>query len=182
MCIEFAVLIMLPFYSMTCPSRFPPRPLLPVARVTLSGRLVPLPGTWRVSPISAEEMRAREKQSNKGPHAGRPPSIVQLAVARCLGDYELKVPVKLVSSTPDVGVRPLGPEDAFLVLGCDGVWDVSVPPWTNGCAHPIIACAGGCALRSLGAPPLTDTANPRVTVCAPAQTGSIGSRRCRHRA
>lgn len=44
----------------------------------------------QVSPISAEEMRLREKAKLKGkPTPGA--SVVQLAVARSLGDYELKV-------------------------------------------------------------------------------------------
>lgn len=44
---------------------------------------------------------------------------------RSIGDQELKRPTAIISSTPDVSLRLLQPrEDKFLVLACDGVWDV----------------------------------------------------------
>jgi len=53
-----------------------------------------------------------------------------LAVSRALGDYEYKnVDGKgpceqLVSPEPEIYVEKRRPEDEFLVLACDGVWDV----------------------------------------------------------
>ena len=53
-----------------------------------------------------------------------------LAVSRALGDYEYKQLAgkksteQLVSPLPEVTVKMLDPNDEFLVLACDGVWDV----------------------------------------------------------
>lgn len=47
-----------------------------------------------------------------------------LAVSRALGDVDWKVPVSLVESKPEVKVTNLRPDDEFVILGCDGVWDV----------------------------------------------------------
>ena len=53
-----------------------------------------------------------------------------LAVSRALGDYDYKnvsgLPPteQLVSAEPDLNVIDRSPEDEFLVLACDGVWDV----------------------------------------------------------
>ncbi|EGD73191.1 hypothetical protein PTSG_04905 [Salpingoeca rosetta] len=50
---------------------------------------------------------------------------VLLAVARSIGDLQLKQPSPIVSATPDVCVYDLQRyRDAFVVLACDGVWDV----------------------------------------------------------
>lgn len=50
-----------------------------------------------------------------------------LATSRSFGDAELKFPVqrRLVVATPDVKVVDLQPDDLFLILACDGIWDVS---------------------------------------------------------
>ena len=53
-----------------------------------------------------------------------------LAVSRALGDFDYKAqpkltPVKqLVSPEPDVEVIERCEEDQFVLLACDGVWDV----------------------------------------------------------
>ena len=47
-----------------------------------------------------------------------------LAVSRSLGDLEFKEPRMLVERRPDVGCCILKPEDAFVVLASDGLWDV----------------------------------------------------------
>ena len=47
-----------------------------------------------------------------------------LAVSRAFGDIAWKVPVPLVDPCPEVRSCRLKPEDEFLVIGCDGVWDV----------------------------------------------------------
>jgi serine/threonine protein phosphatase PrpC len=46
-----------------------------------------------------------------------------LAVARAIGDIGLKE-YKVYSAEPEVTVTMLTPQDEFLVLACDGVWDV----------------------------------------------------------
>lgn len=52
-----------------------------------------------------------------------------LAVSRAFGDYEFKdsqLPpdARMVSCIPDVAVVPRQADDEFVVLACDGVWDV----------------------------------------------------------
>lgn len=53
-----------------------------------------------------------------------------LAVSRALGDYEYKNVEgrgpceQLVSPEPEIFVRDRDEKDEFLVLACDGVWDV----------------------------------------------------------
>jgi|GEM_PF-2133311 len=58
---------------------------------------------------------------------GRTPRINgYLAVARSFGDYYLRgnAGEKLVSSTPNVFVRPNVPSGSFLIVACDGLWDL----------------------------------------------------------
>nr|AGV54359.1 protein phosphatase 2C 13-like protein [Phaseolus vulgaris] len=50
-----------------------------------------------------------------------------LSVTRALGDWDFKFPLGSVSpliADPDVQVVTLAEEDEFLIIGCDGVWDV----------------------------------------------------------
>jgi protein phosphatase PTC2/3 len=51
----------------------------------------------------------------------------QLSVARALGDWHmegLKGPCGPLSAEPEVYVTRLTEEDEFLIMGCDGLWDV----------------------------------------------------------
>jgi serine/threonine protein phosphatase PrpC len=53
-----------------------------------------------------------------------------LNLSRAIGDLEykknpgLKPTEQLISAEPDVVTRQLGPEDEFIVMGCDGVWEI----------------------------------------------------------
>ncbi|KAM3569183.1 hypothetical protein VYU27_008710 [Nannochloropsis oceanica] len=53
-----------------------------------------------------------------------------LAMTRALGDFAYKrklglgVEEQMIIPLPDVHLHPRGPADEFLVLACDGVWDV----------------------------------------------------------
>ncbi|CAD7956179.1 unnamed protein product [Amoebophrya sp. A120] len=50
-----------------------------------------------------------------------------LAIARAFGDYQLKTPSlprDVVSNEPDVTATELTEEDMFVILACDGLWDV----------------------------------------------------------
>ncbi len=49
------------------------------------------------------------------------PSGMGLAVSRALGDRDFE---RLVTPEPEVGTRPLTPQDRLLIIGCDGLWDV----------------------------------------------------------
>lgn len=56
------------------------------------------------------------------PGDGRPAS--GLAVSRSFGDLDFKEPLHLVIATPDIMSERLVPEDEFVILASDGVWDV----------------------------------------------------------
>ncbi|NP_001304629.1 probable protein phosphatase 2C 13 [Glycine max] len=50
-----------------------------------------------------------------------------LSVTRALGDWDLKLPLGSASpliAEPDVQVVTLTEDDEFLIIGCDGIWDV----------------------------------------------------------
>ncbi|KAI9907588.1 hypothetical protein PsorP6_004354 [Peronosclerospora sorghi] len=47
-----------------------------------------------------------------------------LAVSRAFGDRSLKVPTPLVSWTPDVARFDVQADDLFVIVACDGIWDV----------------------------------------------------------
>ncbi|RLN88456.1 hypothetical protein BBJ28_00008987 [Nothophytophthora sp. Chile5] len=51
-------------------------------------------------------------------------SSTYLAVSRAFGDRTLKVPTPLVSCEPEIRRCQMESEDLFLVLACDGIWDV----------------------------------------------------------
>lgn len=64
-------------------------------RIENSGGCVVWAGTWRVGGV--------------------------LAVSRAFGDKPLK---RYVIATPDVREETLGPDDEFIILASDGLWDV----------------------------------------------------------
>ena len=47
-----------------------------------------------------------------------------LAVSRALGDAEFKRPLALVTACPELTETRLQPSDEFLLVACDGLWDV----------------------------------------------------------
>jgi len=53
-------------------------------------------------------------------------SCIGLAVARSFGDKKYKYTQKLAEmmSEPEITVRPIEPTDEFLIIACDGLWDV----------------------------------------------------------
>jgi len=78
-------------------------------------------------PTDEEEKRRIEKAGGKVVN-GRVEG--SLAVARALGDFEYKKvkeigpTQQMVSPEPDIYIKEIDPEDEFIVLACDGVWDV----------------------------------------------------------
>jgi protein phosphatase PTC2/3 len=61
----------------------------------------------------------------------------QLAVARALGDWHMKGPkgsISPLSAEPELQEIVLSEEDEFLIIGCDGLWDVM----TSQCAVSIV--------------------------------------------
>eukprot|EP00252_Welwitschia_mirabilis_P000790 TRINITY_DN1075_c0_g1_i2.p1 TRINITY_DN1075_c0_g1~~TRINITY_DN1075_c0_g1_i2.p1 ORF type:complete len:377 (-),score=81.78 TRINITY_DN1075_c0_g1_i2:514-1644(-) len=51
----------------------------------------------------------------------------ELSVARALGDWGMKVPKDIpspLSAEPEIQQTCLTEEDEFLIIGCDGIWDV----------------------------------------------------------
>ena len=48
-----------------------------------------------------------------------------LSLSRSIGDVTLKYhPKKVVVGDPEVVQQRLGPDDRFILLACDGIWDV----------------------------------------------------------
>merc|ERR1712146_282701 len=93
------------------------------SRITKKGGLVDMHGVWRVFLPSAITF------------AGRVIPKTGLAVSRAFGDIILKEPERygcnsvlpggLVSAVPELSVFDIDPTtDRFLVLACDGIWDV----------------------------------------------------------
>lgn len=54
----------------------------------------------------------------------KPDVRLGLSVARSLGDHHFNEEKDIISGTPDLTARLLGPSDDFLVVACDGLWDV----------------------------------------------------------
>jgi len=48
----------------------------------------------------------------------------QLAVSRALGDADFKNTLPVVSNCPEISEMLLQESDEFVVMGCDGLWDV----------------------------------------------------------
>eukprot|EP01117_Protostelium_nocturnum_P005615 TRINITY_DN2024_c0_g1_i1.p1 TRINITY_DN2024_c0_g1~~TRINITY_DN2024_c0_g1_i1.p1 ORF type:complete len:885 (-),score=341.18 TRINITY_DN2024_c0_g1_i1:35-2689(-) len=47
-----------------------------------------------------------------------------LAMSRSFGDLRLKEPLKLVLSEPEITIEELTPNDKFIIIASDGLWDV----------------------------------------------------------
>lgn len=86
-------------------------------------------------PDLADERRRIEKAGGKVVHAGGCWRVTHesmfkdqiksfLSVTRALGDRGLKTPFPLLTCKPELQKVELGDTDLFLVLACDGVWDV----------------------------------------------------------
>jgi serine/threonine protein phosphatase PrpC len=72
-----------------------------------------------------------------------------LAVSRAFGDYEFLVkgmePLRTyVSPEPDVFTRPIEPDDQFLIMASDGLWDTV----ESEKAVEIVRCSGGPSARA----------------------------------
>ena len=51
-----------------------------------------------------------------------------LAISRALGDHQLKRPIlanDVVSNMPDITSTELTDGDMFVIIACDGLWDVN---------------------------------------------------------
>eukprot|EP00884_Botryococcus_braunii_P014428 jgi/Botrbrau1/22987/Bobra.0030s0052.2 len=73
------------------------------------------------------------------PRNGRPGS--GLAVSRSFGDLDFKEPDRFVECEPDIGRHRLGPEDSFVILASDGLWDVMDDQTACNIAQDAIASA-----------------------------------------
>ena len=99
------------------------------AVLSRSGRAIDLSEDHK--PSSAEE-KARIEEAGGWVHNGRLHGV--LGVARAFGDAEHKhlkekswgkeFKADPLTADPDVHVEAVGPRDEFLVLACDGLWDV----------------------------------------------------------
>jgi len=86
----------------------------------------------------------------------------RLAVSRAFGDRELKA---FVPSEPEVTATPLEEGDDFLVLGCDGLWDVVDNERVAQLTRTYVASKGlGIAARSLTTYAVVNGSGDNVTV------------------
>lgn len=67
---------------------------------------------------------------NRVGHPKFNPQVISLGVSRAIGDLPFKHPnftdgkPSGLTAEPDVAIVPLTPEHKFLIIGCDGLWDV----------------------------------------------------------
>jgi len=54
----------------------------------------------------------------------RGPRPIQPAIARTFGDASLKLPKPILISAPEIRRVTIKSDDALVLLGCDGIWDV----------------------------------------------------------
>lgn len=55
---------------------------------------------------------------------GASKTAIYLSVSRSFGDVKLKFPSPIVSAEPEIAVFDVEEEDLFIVIACDGIWDV----------------------------------------------------------
>eukprot|EP01061_Rhynchopus_euleeides_P025473 TRINITY_DN4120_c0_g1_i1.p2 TRINITY_DN4120_c0_g1~~TRINITY_DN4120_c0_g1_i1.p2 ORF type:complete len:304 (+),score=61.64 TRINITY_DN4120_c0_g1_i1:120-1031(+) len=90
-----------------------------------AGKAVPL--SFDHKPTNEEEIR-RIQAAGGTVSGGRVQG--NLALSRAIGDFEFKQSKTLppeeqiVTANPDVTITDITPEDEFIVLACDGIWDV----------------------------------------------------------
>lgn len=92
-----------------------------------------------------------------------------LNLSRSIGDLAYKTrddlgpEQQVISATPDLVVQERTPEDEFLILGCDGIWEVKENP--EACAFVRPRLAGGKDLPGIAAEMLDEclTADPQKT-------------------
>lgn len=70
----------------------------------------------------------------------------RLSLSRALGDWELR---PWVSATPDITVHRRGPQDRFIVVATDGVWDVLTSDEVARTVQGVLA-SGGTPRQALG--------------------------------
>ena len=116
------------------------------ARVTKAGgHVVEVDGVWRVSPLSLEMLR--DQIVAKGSMVSVAPPL-QLAVSRAFGDGDLKTPVACVTAEPELTHLVLEEnDDTFIILACDGVWDVLKDEEAVEIVSPIQSAPGEAASR-----------------------------------
>lgn len=85
---------------------------------------------FSTSDHTADVPTEQERITNAGGHVSYGRVNGNLAVSRALGDVHYKKnkgkePMhQLVSSEPEIFIRERNPSDEFLILACDGLWDV----------------------------------------------------------
>jgi len=95
---------------------------------------VPLCAVHNMNKNAAEIDRVKEEggvvYKNRVGHPKFNPQVISLGVSRAIGDLPFKhakftdgKPSGL-SAVPDTATVPLTPEHQFLIIGCDGIWDV----------------------------------------------------------
>ena len=92
---------------------------------------------WEPIPLSSDHKPEKTVERNRIIHAGGTViagRVNDLAVSRAFGDFSYKLNAdlgpdqQLVSCMPDVKIVQRDEKDNFLILACDGIWDVMPSP------------------------------------------------------
>ena len=85
------------------------------------GGVFQVSGIWRCTSASGA---ARALDAKAGFKEGE--SHLYLSCSRSLGDPELKVNPErpILSNSPDTSINRVQDDDLFVVMACDGIWDV----------------------------------------------------------
>ena len=95
-------------------------------------------GNMEAKPLSFDHKPESEIEKNRIQKAGGTIMMGRvngnLNLSRAIGDFEYKQSTNLspeeqmITSNPDIEVHDLNlPEDKFIIMGCDGVWEINTP-------------------------------------------------------
>lgn len=101
-----------------------------LGRKIANGSYQPITLSQKHKPEDSSE-RARVQEAGGSVFLGRVQGV--LAVSRAFGDPEFKVPLNdstkdFVSSDPAIETFAITDDDEFLIIACDGLWDVATYP------------------------------------------------------
>ena len=97
------------------------------------GGVFQVSGIWR---CTSDSGAARALDAKAGFTEGE--SHLYLSCSRSLGDPELKLNAErpILSNSPDTSVNRVQDDDLFVIMACDGIWDVMSDQQVRVSTHP----------------------------------------------